>query len=279
MNYIISYNRNSHSANNIRASLRARSVTLNRLSTTDDLLNIRGNPANSTILNFGKIFQPENYFMPDTEPLIINHPTAVANVSNKLRFFNQVRDFFGAHHYTDYVPLYFTNPLEVHSILSSTTHPTIVARQSLNGHSGAGIVLLEGEDQHSFTAPLYTVYIPKLHEFRVHIMDGEVIDMQKKSIIANVDRSEINWKIRSFNNGFIFTRDNLNNISERILNNAKQKALDVWSAFNLHYGAVDVIYSSQTRQNYVLEINSAPGLVGTTLDRYVRNFHERYFSH
>ena len=37
----------------------------------------------------------------------------------------------------------------------------------------------------------------------------------------------------------------------------------------LDFGAVDIIYNKQEDKWYVLEVNTAPGIYGTTLDKYV----------
>ena len=39
-------------------------------------------------------------------------------------------------------------------------------------------------------------------------------------------------------------------------------------SIGLDFGAVDVIYNGHSNRAYVLEINTAPGLTGTTLDNY-----------
>jgi len=38
---------------------------------------------------------------------------------------------------------------------------------------------------------------------------------------------------------------------------------------DLDFGAVDVVFNSKEKLAYVLEINTAPGLTGSTLDGYV----------
>jgi len=54
----------------------------------------------------------------------------------------------------------------------------ILARRSLTGSGGAGIVVVRpGEELPD--APLYTRYIPKEREYRVHVVDSEVIFIQQ----------------------------------------------------------------------------------------------------
>src|SRR3546814_11566955 len=67
---------------------------------------------------------------------------------------------------------------------------TIVARTVLNGHSGAGIVLCETPEQlAAVDAPLYVVYEPKKQEYRVHVLNGKVVDVQRKARVKDF-RSE-----------------------------------------------------------------------------------------
>jgi len=43
-------------------------------------------------------------------------------------------------------------------------------------------------------------------------------------------------------------------------------------ALGLDFGAVDIVYNENDNKAYVLEINTAPGLSGTTLEKYVEVF-------
>ena len=43
-------------------------------------------------------------------------------------------------------------------------------------------------------------------------------------------------------------------------------------AIDLQFGAVDIIWNEKENKCYVLEINTAPGLVGTTLTKYTEAF-------
>ncbi|MNY63636.1 hypothetical protein D3C86_2006230 [compost metagenome] len=44
------------------------------------------------------------------------------------------------------------------------------------------------------------------------------------------------------------------------------------NAIGLTFGAVDVIWNEYRHQAYVLEVNTAPGLTGTTLEKYAEAF-------
>jgi D-alanine-D-alanine ligase-like ATP-grasp enzyme len=45
-------------------------------------------------------------------------------------------------------------------------------------------------------------------------------------------------------------------------------------SLGLDFGAIDMIYNERRNQYYVLEVNTACGLTGTTLDKYVEVFKE-----
>ena len=219
----------------------------------------RGTPG-KTVINWGSSELPPEVTMGAT---IINKPEAIRRATNKLVFFQTCADA-GAPR----IPEFTTSRDTVREWLASGRK--VVARTILNGHSGLGIVILEGEGVDIPAAPLYTVYVPKKEEWRVHVMafDGEltVIDMQRK--IRDPEFAGVpDWNVRSHANGFIFAREvappNPDIITQAI------KALEV---SGLNFGAVDVIWNQQNGQAYVLEINTAPGLVGTTITSYADAF-------
>ena len=145
----------------------------------------------------------------------------------------------------------------------------LVARTVLNGHSGEGIVLC-GDQDLLVDAPLYTVYVPKKQEYRVHVFRGEVIDIQRKARRRDVPDDQINWKVRNHANGFVFARngDALGDVPDDVLT----QAVAAVSSLGLDFGAADVIFNDSSALAYVLEVNTAPGLEGTTLENYVWAF-------
>jgi glutathione synthase/RimK-type ligase-like ATP-grasp enzyme len=140
---------------------------------------------------------------------------------------------------------------------------TVVVRNKLTGHSGDGIVIVE-KDEPIPIAPLYTRYIYKVVEYRVHVVNGKVIDTCKK--IRDPARTPTDWKVRSHKNGFIFTR---NSVIPNIGRN--QIAINTIEALDLDFGAVDII-EDKNGKFYVLEVNTAPGLEGKTVELYAEAF-------
>lgn len=190
---------------------------------------------------------------------VLNSPDRVALVSNKLRFFQAMP--------RDGVRLV---PWTTDKAVARAWASKVVCRHVLNGHSGAGIEIVEqGVDIPD--SPCYTKYIVKESEWRIHILRGAVIDSTRK--IRNPDHvGEPNWAVRNHEGGFIYAR-NSGQPSEDVI----RQAVASLETSGLDFGAVDVMVSKPTRAHpdrlaYVLEINSAPGLVGTTVENYARAF-------
>jgi glutathione synthase/RimK-type ligase-like ATP-grasp enzyme len=140
----------------------------------------------------------------------------------------------------------------------------VVCRALLRGHSGRGITIATTE-QELDSVPLYTEYTKKKSEWRVHIFGWDVAMIQQKVKRADIPPEEMNWKIRNHKNGFIFRQ---NGINPPLC--VKQEACKAMAALSLDFGAVDVIYNEKQDKAYVLEVNTAPGLEGTTLELYAQ---------
>jgi glutathione synthase/RimK-type ligase-like ATP-grasp enzyme len=137
---------------------------------------------------------------------------------------------------------------------------TVLARTLLRASSGRGIVVVEG-DQELPAAPLYTKYVKKAAEYRVHVFGGRIIHVQEKRRRAGA--AEVDSKIRNHDNGWVFCIQDVEPPAD-----VEAQALAAVAATGLDFGAVDVIYNKHYGQAYVLEINTAPGLEGTTVGRY-----------
>jgi hypothetical protein len=139
---------------------------------------------------------------------------------------------------------------------------TVVARQVLTGYGGAGIVVVP-PGQELPPAPLYTKYVSKMSEFRVHCVGDEIIDVQRKAARRDVPPDRINWQVRNHGNGFIYVRGDV-----KAPRDVLDQALAAFRHTRLDFGAVDVLWNQKGQKAYVLEINTAPGLEGQTLTNY-----------
>lgn len=183
----------------------------------------------------------------------LNHPADVAQACNKVKAFDGME-------LSDVSTVPWTTDQELAQTWSDEGS-TVVVRNQLTGHSGSGIIIYEPKTAIP-KAPLYTKYIFKAREFRVHVFDGSVIDTQQK--IKDPTKEVVTWKVRSHSNGFIFARNSVQPNPVR-----DQLALDAVEALNLDFGAVDII-EDKKGNFYVLEVNTAPGLTGQTLTNYVQ---------
>ena len=145
-----------------------------------------------------------------------------------------------------------------------TEGKTVVARATLVGHSGAGITIHTTPTDLP-TVSLYTKYVKKTYECRIHIFKGRMIDAQIKRKVRDVE--ENNPLIRNIHTGWVYCRDNYIPDPTSI-----QLAIDAVRVVGLDFGAVDLIYNQYYNQFYILEVNTAPGLEGTTLINYVNAF-------
>lgn len=191
--------------------------------------------------------------------LLLNAPGAVARASNKLQAFEVLQGHVP-------IPQWTTSPQDASEWLLGGS--VVVARDILNGNSGKGIRILEGAAGvgEVGNSPLYTKYIKKQEEYRVHIFRGEAIMLQRKARKKEVADDQVNWKVRNHANGFIFAHKDVvvppDGISDCIL---------AIGLLGLDFGAVDLL-EDRAGKCYILEVNTAPGLEGETLTRYTEAF-------
>lgn len=207
---------------------------------------------------------------------VLNKPASVAICSNKLSFFRHIyahnakafNDVGGGVETICEIP-YFTDDInEAKQFINEGLK--VVCRTVLNGHSGEGIVIAETAEQ-LVNAPLYVEYRPKKTEYRVHIFAGKVVDVQRKARDHSVPEDKVNWQVRNHQFGFVFVRDEKpEEIPVKVLTNAVQAV----NIVGLDFGAVDVIYNEKYNKATVLEVNTAPGLTGITLEGYTKRLKE-----
>lgn len=195
----------------------------------------------------------------------MNPSTKVKIASNKLETFNLLAECEQVN-----LPL-FSNRLEDAQAWINDGK-VVVCRTKLNGHSGAGIVLAARAEDIVVNCPLYVQYIKKAKEFRVHVAFGKVIDIQAKRKRADYE-GEVDYAIRNHHTGWVYCREDIEEPAD-----LQQQALDSILTLGLDFGAVDIIYNKHLNKSYVLEVNTAPGLQGATVEKYANAFTE-YLKH
>lgn len=183
----------------------------------------------------------------------LNKPYKVAKAVNKLHTFQALQDKCN-------IPQWTTMPQEAAAWIEEGKD--VICRTKLTGFGGDGIVYCEAKDHVIVEAPLYVQYKKKKKEFRVHVFKGEVIDVTQKKKRKDFD-GEINTKIRNYANGWVYCRDDI-----VVPEDLRTQAILAVNAIGLDFGAVDIIYNEKENKSYVLEINTAPGLEGTTIEVY-----------
>jgi hypothetical protein len=201
------------------------------------------------IINWGKQSNTQVGFIQGKD---LNNPTAVAKACNKLLTFQTLSD-------KDYLPIWTTDINEAQALLH--THGNIYCRTNLTGHSGNGIVIATVPEE-LVNAPLYTVKAKHKYEYRVHVFKGEVLDVQQKKRKAEFQGTRDNG-IRNLANGYVYARQDID-VPNEVIN----AAIDAVNTLGLDFGAVDIGYNEYLNKAFLFEVNTAPGLSGTTLVKY-----------
>lgn len=258
--FIYPYNMASRSVRNLAQALKAPIIRTqnSKFVPTKDKLVINWGSGNNTI---NEIYAQSGK--------CLNSPLAVNICANKTSFFEHASKAARTPEWT--------TSREQAGRWADEGH-LVVGRADLRGRGGEGIFFSDDQDDVErnwlFSCFLWTKYVPKAQEFRVHIVNDEIIDVSEKKLRKldedgrEVERDKVNWRVRSYENGFIFARENVNPPKD-VLDQA-YKAYK--SIKGLDFGAFDVIYNKKRNEAYVLECNTAPGIEGTTLDRYVEAF-------
>ena len=210
-----------------------------------------------TIINWGEAELPARA----SRCTVLNSPEGCRNSSDKIRSF-EVMDAAG-------VPIVpFTTSGSIAREWIEEEDDIVYCRTLSRASQGRGIVIAKEPDD-MVSAPLYTKYVEASREVRVHVFKGRVIDFAQKRKLSSESREERGFEgdpdvfIRNLDNGWIFAR-----LDVEVPDSAKQVAIDAVEALGLDFGAVDMLVDPDV----VLEVNSSPGLEGTTLERYTEAF-------
>jgi glutathione synthase/RimK-type ligase-like ATP-grasp enzyme len=178
----------------------------------------------------------------------INHPGCVKDARDKLRTLNLLR--------AGGVPTveWTTNKADAEAWLRDGA---VFVRHSLTGQGGSGIEVVPPEHDWLPDAPLYTKLFRARHEYRVHVV-GCATFVVKKRRRAGAERNVV----RNHANGYVYCT---NNVVPHP--NVLDVGIRAVYALGLKFGAVDVLCTDGGEAR-VLEINTAPGLEGRTIEFY-----------
>jgi len=204
--------------------------------------------AGDLIVNWGHAID----MYPVYGPRWLNHPDHVRLARDKLMTFRAL-----AHHEVPTVEW----TTEAQTAMDWRTADSVVyERHSLTGQGGAGIVVRQPSPGFCDVspAPLYTRQFKAKHEYRVHVVRDCVVDVQKKRRREGTPVA----LVRNLANGYVYCRGGVV-APESVLKAAK----DSVAALGLDFGAVDILCTEKGEAR-VLEVNTAPGLEGTTVVKY-----------
>lgn len=152
---------------------------------------------------------------------------------------------------------------DVNEAKAWATSVPVICRTLTHSSKGKGIVVAESPSQ-VVKAPVYTKYKKKKKEFRVHIFKDKVVHILEKRRKSDYDGSS-DAKIRNTANGYAFCSENVvepDGLRDLALKASKVTASD--------FKGVDIGYNEKFNQLFVIEVNSAPGIEGTNVDRYIK---------
>jgi carbamoylphosphate synthase large subunit len=228
--------------------------------------------SNRSIINYGCSYIP--WLSPNQ--VIYNKPEAIIKACNKIATFAQLTQ--------SEVPIPHWTHLKIAAELWFEVPKAIVfCRTIINGSKGKGIVVARKIEE-LVDAPLYTLYIPKNEEYRVHVAFNKAIHIQKKlkltpQELENRGITDTNPLVRNSSNGYVFS-SNLTFEYEEDGSYTDTKyfwlteyAIKAVRSLGLDFGAVDLIVGKDGKC-YVLEVNTAPALEEPTLSKYKNAINE-----
>lgn len=218
---------------------------------------------NDTLINWGNTELPPAISDMD----VLNCPGVVSRAVNKYDFLLDMTA-------NDINTLEFTNDKAV-ALQWGQGGSDIVVRKLLRSSAANGLEIVTASPELTLrdipNAPLYTKYFKKREEYRVHIIGEDTVDVQRKARVRDTPDAEINWQVRNLENGFIYAREG---ITDEVNSRLSNLCLSAHEATGLDFGAYDVLYNANEDKYVVIEVNTAPGLTGTTLEKYVEKFSE-----
>jgi hypothetical protein len=185
---------------------------------------------------------------------IINPPTAVAVARCKLSTFRVLSGHCR-------IPDYTTDR---RLALEWLREGDVCSRATTTGHEGIGLCVHPRGSNDLPVVPLYTKYIKKKLEYRVHVIGNQTYTQRK----LRRRGAEGNHQVRNTANGYVFSGQYV--APDDVLTQAKAAV----RSLGLDFGAVDVVWNEHQQAAYVLEVNTAPGIEGNTVSIYSRALKE-----
>jgi glutathione synthase/RimK-type ligase-like ATP-grasp enzyme len=196
---------------------------------------------------------------------VINSSEAINKCSNKLASLEAMANWpygVGEEGNEINVPAFSQNPYE---LIEEYGYP-ILGRKMRHAR-GTDIKLILQERDLRKACDYYTVYIPTRREYRIHVVNDEVIRVQGK-FLDNPSLAQAH--VRNYATGYRFRAPRLRLKPDRL-----RAAVSAVNCLGLDFGAVDLIVADDGL-GYVLEVNTAPSCSALTLGAYAVAFQKHY---
>jgi hypothetical protein len=145
---------------------------------------------------------------------------------------------------------------------------TVFGRKLLNASCGKGIEVYEPKDVAEIDpCPVYTKYKPKKREFRVHVFKDKVVTIVEKKRKSDYQGDKKDAKIRNLEHGYVFAQQI--ELADSLRQRIEEVALRASKVCSSDFRGVDIAYNEKKDDVFVIEVNSAPGIEGSNVDKYV----------
>lgn len=137
----------------------------------------------------------------------------------------------------------------------------VFCRTLTKSSEGKGIAVATSPEEVVY-APVYTKYKKKKTEFRVHLFRHVVVAVLEKRIKTGW-LGEKNTQIRNTKNGYVFCQQNVKE-PEGI----RELAIKASYVTSSDFAGVDIGYNEKKNELFIIEVNSAPGITGSNVEKY-----------
>jgi glutathione synthase/RimK-type ligase-like ATP-grasp enzyme len=144
----------------------------------------------------------------------------------------------------------------------------VVCRTLTRSEEGKGIILAETPEQ-VVAAPVYTLYRKKKREYRVHVFQGKIVAILEKRKKKGFE-GQRETKIRNTANGYVFC-----SVDVVIPSGMEELAQAAALVTKSDFAGVDLGYNEKLDQLFIIEVNSAPGMEGSTVVKYANTILEQ----
>ncbi len=208
------------------------------------------------ILNWGNPKRPEWDMGGDVTWL--NNYKNIANASNKVKFFQIMRD----NNFNEAIESTGNRATAAEWLVAGDS---VYCRTMISSREGRGIVVASTEEE-LVASKLYTRGVPKAYEYRAHVFKGKCFHLQQKK--RKAETPDAPSEVKNHGNGWIFAHIDVREPPANYVEICS-RTLEL---IELDFGAVDFLVKNGEVK--IIEVNTAPGLTGTTLEKYAEVFND-----